>query len=194
MSRTTSALGLLVALGMTACDSSTSPQIRSPQASLAPAQQAAVQGLSARDQAAVDLFNESRTSGAFVVRDCVFVSPGWFGEDGRLLGFGGLFPDVPDGESCGFTRTNPDGSEDLYVNGKGYFFLFLFEPFHIYGSEGSDVKWTYINRADGVRILTITGTLSDGSRVRAHFTSGDNQAGSLWVEGLGYVVGSPGGM
>lgn len=196
MRRITFSLFLLAVFGAAACDSGTSPELAAPETGpmVAPPD-LSVQGLSPNDQAALDAFNQYRTTGAFIERGCTIVSPGFFSDAGDLLGFGGLFPDVPFGEPCfnGFTRTNRDGTQDLYVNGKGLFFLLLFDPFAIYGSEGSSVKYTYIRRAKGPSILTVTGTLSDGSRVRGHFTSGDNRAGTLWVEGLGYVVGSPGG-
>jgi len=196
MRRITLTLMLLAVAGVTACDSGTSPELAALETgpTVAPPD-LSVHGLSPNDQAAMKAFHESRTTGAFIERGCMIVSPGFFSESGQFLGFGGLFPDVPFGESCenGFIRTNPDGTEDMYVNGKGLFFLLLVNPFSIYGSEGSSVKYTYIRRAKGKSILTVTGTLSDGSRVRGHFTSGDNRAGTLWVEGLGYVVGSPGG-
>lgn len=153
-------------------------------------------GLSARDQAAIEMFESAGMSGAVVNHDvCNIVGPGFVNENDDLIGFGGLFPD-----ECpqGFERVNPDGTTDFHMNGKGYFFLLLFEPFAIFGSEGSDVRWTWVRHTGGISILNIHGTLSDGSRVRAHFTSGENGAvnaksGRLWVEGLGYVLGSPGG-
>lgn len=197
MRRTTLTLTLavLAVFGVTACDSATSPELAAPETGLTVAPpDLSVHELSPSDQAAVDAFHAYRTTGAFIERGCMIVSPGFFNEAGQLLGFGGLFPDVPFGEcENGFIRTNPDGTEDLHVNGKGLFFLLLFDPFAIYGSQGSSVKYTYIRHANGISILTVTGKLSDGSRVRGHFTSGDNRAGTLWVEGLGYVVGSPGG-
>lgn len=196
MRRTILTLILLAVFGAAACDSGTSPELVAPETGPTVAPPAlSVQGMSPNDQAAANAFHESRTTGAFIERGCMIVSPGFFDEAGNLLGFGGLFPDVPFGEPCenGFLRTNPNGTQDIHVNGRGGFFLLLFSPSAYYGSEGSSVKYTYIRRANGKSILTVIGTLSDGSRVRGHFTSGDNRAGTLWVEGLGYVVGSPGG-
>jgi hypothetical protein len=153
-------------------------------------------GPSASDEAAIAAFEAAGMNGAVVNHDvCYIVGPGFLNENGDLIGFGGLFPD-----ECpqGFERVNPDGTIDNHMNGRGAFFLLLLEPFAFFGSEGSDVRWTWVVHEGGINILNINGTLSDGSRVRAHFTSGQNGAmnaksGRLWVEGLGYILGSPGG-
>lgn len=193
MRRIASLLLLPVSFGLLACDSSTAPEAGITALPAGSVPELSMEGLSSTDRAAMQLFNESRDTGAFVVKNCLIVSPGFFTESGSFIGFGGLFAnELFEGGTCGFTRTNPDGSEDLHVNGRGGLFLFLFQPFAIYGSTGSNVKWTFIRHADGIGVLTFTGTLSNGSRVRGHFTSGDNSAGSLWVEDLGYVLGSPG--
>lgn len=194
MRRITSTLVLPFIVGFAACDSTPTeaPEQLIPSADLP---QMSVEGMSDGDAAAVALFNESRDTGAFVVKDCIIVSPGLFNEEGEFIGFAGFFPNElfdPEGGTCGFTRTNPDGSEDVHINARGGLFLFLFDPPAFFGSEGSDVKWTYMTRGEEKAVLSFNGTLSDGSRVRGHFSSGDNNSGRLWVEGLGYVLGSPG--
>ena len=151
------------------------------------------QSISPQDQDVVNAMNAGAPSGAIINTEvgCA-ISAGFFRGD-EFIGFGGLFPD---GGCKGgtFERTSPKGKLDLHINGSGMFFLFLFDPFSVFSSEGSDVKWTMIRHEDGISILTVTGWLSDGSRVRAHFTSDphgdDNAKGDfLWVEGLGYVIG-----
>lgn len=50
-----------------------------------------------------------------------------------------------------------------------------------------------MNLDGGIRLLNINRRLGDGSHVRAHFLTnpnGENQSSQLWIEGLGYVVGS----
>jgi hypothetical protein len=146
-------------------------------------------GLSAEDQALMDAYMEGRTTGAFVNRDvCALFSYGFFDENGAFLGFSLFIP-----ESCpaGFERQNPDGTIDQHVSSSGLMLLVL-PPFGaFFGSEGSDVHWTIKSSEDGRNVLNVNGTLSDGSRVKGHFNQ-NATSGKLWVEGLGYVVGSPG--
>ena len=170
----------------TTLDAESSPLLKKVKSASAP---------SASDNAAIQAFEAAGSKGAVVDHDqCFIVGPGLFNENGDLIGFGGLFPD-----ECpqGFERLNPDGTIDNHMSGKGTYFLFLFDPFAIFGSEGSDVRWTWVRHQDGASVLNIHGTLSDGSRVRAHFNSNQSEAGSpnsgrMWVEGLGYILGEPG--
>jgi hypothetical protein len=146
-------------------------------------------GISARDQAAIDAFHAERTTGASFLRDVCGLGIGFFDGD-DFLGFGGLFPSECPG---GFIRTNPDGSEDQHLQGRGSLFLFLFE-YGIFPSDGSDVGWQATIHEDGIVSASVHGTLSDGSRVRIHFTDQptgrNNSADSqLWIEGVGYVRG-----
>lgn len=151
-------------------------------------------GLSAADQELYNAFNEGRTTGAFVNHDfCGLFSLGFRDENGGLLGFS-LF--IPDECPQGFERQNPNGTFDQHISGGGQMFLVLIAQGAFFGSEGSDVRWTIKRSETGTNVFNINGTLSDGSRVKGHFNSGNNgnsQSGKLWVEGLGYVVGSPGG-
>jgi hypothetical protein len=123
-----------------------------------------------------------------------FVLAGFYDQDGTLVAFGLLFGEAGTFGTCGpgsFDRTDPDGSIDQFLHARGSFYLSVVDPSANFPSDGSDVKWTRIVRADGVSVFDINGTLSDGSHVRAHFTSGTpgpNQSSSLWVEGLGYVL------
>ena len=145
--------------------------------------------MSAEDQALVDAYMEGRIAGAFVDRDvCTLFSYGFFDENGALLGFSLFIP-----ESCptGFARTNPDGTIDQHVSSSGQLFLFLIQAGAFFPSTGSDVHWTIKSSPDGRNVLNVNGTLSDGSRVKGHFNQ-NATSGKLWVEGLGYVVGSPG--
>ena len=86
---------------------------------------------------------------------------------------------------------------DFHTQGSGTFFLIVNDPFTVFGSLGSDVIWRAISHQNGTSVFNVSGTLSDGSRVRAQFVTdpnGDNKAANtLWVEGLGYVVGGPPG-
>ena len=146
-------------------------------------------GLSEKDQALMDAYMEGRTTGAFVNRDvCTLFSYGFFDENGELLGFSLFIP-----ESCptGFERQNPDGTIDQHVSSSGQLFLVLLQYGAFFGSEGSDVHWTIKSSEDGRNVLNVNGTLSDGSRVKGHFNE-NSTSGKLWVEELGYVVGSPG--
>lgn len=145
--------------------------------------------LSAADQALYDAYMEGRIAGAFVDRDvCTLFSFGFRDETGALLGFSLFIP-----ESCptGFVRENPDGTIDQHVSSSGQLFLVLLQAGAFFPSTGSDVHWTIKSSPDGRNVLNLNGTLSDGSRVKGHFNQNPT-SGKLWVEGLGYVVGSPG--
>jgi len=145
--------------------------------------------LSAGDQALYDAYMEDRTTGAFVNHDfCGLFSYGFFDENGALLGFS-LF--IPGSCPQGFERQNPDGTIEQHISGSGQLFLVLLQQGAFFGSEGSDVHWTIKRSPDGRNVLNLNGTLSDGSRVKGHFNQ-NATSGKLWVEGLGYVVGSPG--
>lgn len=158
-------------------------------------------GPSPLEQSMVDAVMAGEDPGAFIDRNdvCAF-SPGFF-NDGVFVGFGGLFPTPGPRGICpmsNFVRTNPDATVDMHMQGSGGFFLLLVQPsFQVFGSEGSDVRWRVISHEGGISVFTVSGTLSNGSRVRAHFVTdpnGDNKAANtLWVEGLGYVVGGPPG-
>lgn len=122
-----------------------------------------------------------------------------FFNNGAFVGFGGLFPTPGPQGICplsNFARVNADGTVDRHMQGSGTFFLVL-PGVAFYGSEGSDVQWRSIQHENGIRLFTVTGTLSDGSRVRAHFvTTPDGlstAANTLWIEGVGYAVGGPPG-
>jgi hypothetical protein len=146
------------------------------------------ESLSAGDQALMDAYMEGRTTGAFVNHDvCSLFSYGFF-DDAGLVGFSLFLP-----ESCptGFERQNPDGTIEQHVASSGQLFLVLVRYGAFYGSEGSDVHWTIKRSPDGRNVLNLNGTLSDGSRVKGHFNQ-NATSGKLWVEGLGYVIGSPG--
>jgi len=126
------------------------------------------------------------------------ITTGFF-NNGSFVGFAGLFPDLGPQGFCplsNFARVNPDGTVDRHIQGSGRLFLVL-PGVAIYGSDGSDVRWRSIQHENGIRMFTVTGTLSDGSRVRAHFVTtpgGENTAAnSLWIEGVGYAVGGPPG-
>ena len=151
------------------------------------------QQISEQDQDVVNAMKAGAPNGAIINTEvgCA-IGPGFYrGEE--FIGFGGLFPDNGC-EGGTFERTGPKGQLDIHINGRGLFFLFLFDPFNVFGSEGSDVKWNMIRHEDGISVLKINGYLSDGSRVRAHFTSDPNgddnaQGDFLWIEGIGYVIG-----
>ena len=136
--------------------------------------------------------------GALIDRDGVCagtVGGPWFSSPGSmaLLAFPQAFG--PEGCRNTFLRTNPDGSMDRHVNGVGGLFLILFQPsFQFIFSTGSNVHWTATQHEDGVRTISIHGTLSNGSRVRAHSVrdpNGDDNSKEsfFWIEGLGYLVG-----
>lgn len=152
------------------------------------------QNIAPQDQDVINAMNAGAPNGAIINTDesCAILTG--FLNGNSLVAFGGLFPDEDGCRGGTFSRTTPQGKTDLHLNGTGQFFLLLFDPFNIFGSEGSDVKWKMIRHEDGISILTINGWLSDGSRVRAHFTSDprgdDNAKGDfLWIEGIGYVLG-----
>lgn len=156
------------------------------------------QGLSERDKAIVDAMAQGAPHGAIIQGEgfCSILT-GFF--DGDVLkAFGGLFQDFADPDACGnsFSRTNPDGTFDTHWYGNGAFFLVVMDgPF--YSSEGSNVSWTIITHENGISTWRVNGTMSDGSRVRGHFTvdpKGDDNSkeGFLWVEGYGFVIGARG--
>ena len=139
--------------------------------------------------------------GALIERDGVCagtVGGAWFSSPGSMALL--AFPQVSGPEGCKntFLRTNPDGSMDRHVNGVGGLFLILFQPsFQLISSAGSNVHWTATQHEDGVRTISINGTLSNGSRVRAHSVRDPNgldnsRESFFWIEGLGYLVGQRG--
>lgn len=188
-------VSLLVFAGVvTACqaDSPSAPIDAGPQLNATSA------GLTAQEQAIVDELTAGADAGAILDRDIGCGILTGFSNNGIPVGFGGLFPvEGPQGicPLSSFARTNPDGTVDVYLQGSGAFFLVLFGA-GVYPSTGSEVRWRAIDLDGGIRLLTITGTLSNGSRVRAQFVTtpdGTNvSANTLWVEGVGYVVGGPG--
>jgi hypothetical protein len=184
--------GLALAMLALGCEQTTEPVAEA----LAPGVQMArdVQELSPRDQAVVDAFNNGAPWGAVINNDVsCSVLTGFFDASG-LVAFGGLFANECTGGT--FERTNPDGTADWHAHGRGEFFLVIFAG-GFFPSAGSSVKWQIIGHEDGISVWSANGTLSDGSRVRAHFVTdpnGDNKpANALWVEGLGYVLGGPPG-
>lgn len=149
-------------------------------------------GLSGSEQELLDAFNAGADMGAMLNRDvgCAILT-GFFTPSG-LAAFGILGPS--DCSNGNFDRTNPDGTVDRHMQGEGSFFLFVTGPDGMaFPSAGSDVRWGRVQHEDGITVFNVSGTLSDGSRVRAHFTrtaDGKNPPGNrLWVEALGYVVG-----
>ncbi len=189
-------LAFVLLAGLIACeaDSPSEPLTHGPQLSAVSA------GLSSLERSLVDAALAGTDAGAVIDRDAgCGISPGFF-NNGALVAFGGLFPVPGPHGICplsNFERTNPDCTVDVHRQGSGTFFLLVFNPFTIYGSAGSDVSWKEIAHEGGIRVFTVKGILSDGSRVRAHFVTdpnGDNKAANtLWVEGLGYLVGGPPG-
>ena len=139
--------------------------------------------------------------GAVIDRDGVCagtVGGAWTGPGTFLI----AFPMPGADGSCRntFNRVNPDGSEDRHVNGVGGIFVFVIQlngafVFKGFPSAGSNAHWTAVQHTDGIRTLTINGTLSDGSQFRAHSTQepqGNSQDAFFWIQGLGYLVGQRG--
>lgn len=191
MKKAVPTLAVLSVLIACQADSPAEPVVQEPQLTVA------ADGLSSLEQSILD----AAMAGAIIDRDVGCGQTSGFFNNGVFVGFGGLFPTAGPQGICplsNFVRTNRDGSVDLHMQGSGQFFLFLFNPFAIFPSAGSDVIWRQIQHENGIRVFTVTGTLSDGSRVRAQFVTdpnGDNKAANtLWVEGLGYVVGGPPGL
>jgi hypothetical protein len=190
------ALALLAACGETA----TEPPVGSEPAQAELAETALAPALSLSEQSIVDAMRAGGNAGAVINREVGCGIFSGFNNNGEFVGFGGLFPTPGPRGICplsNFERANPDGTIDLHLQGSGAFFLVLFNPPAEFPSEGSSVRWRMIAHENGTRVFTVSGTLSDGSRVRAHFVTdrkGDNKAANtLWVEGLGYVVGGPPG-
>ena len=155
-------------------------------------------GLSETEQALLDELMAGADMGAMLNRDVGCGMLTGFNNDGQFVAFGGLFPTEGPNGICpmgNFERTNPDGTVDLHMKGTGNFFLVVFTPSGFFPSEGSSVNWRIVAHEGGARTFNVSGTLSDGSRVRAHFTTtpdGKNpQGNTLWIESLGYVVGGP---
>ena len=202
MSRIRSFASVLVlsALVVSCSDQTTAP----PDLADGPQMSAVSPGMSPLEQSLMDAIAAGEDPGAIVDRDvgCAIITGfGVVDDDGNVtnVGFGGLFPQPGPNGICplsNFERTNPDGTIDLHTQGRGAFFLVLF-GLGSYPSTGSDVIWRNIRHEEGASVFTVSGTLSDGSRVRAHFVrdpKGDiKDANTLWVEGLGYVVGGPPG-
>lgn len=200
-------LGLLTVVSpllLTSCDTnSPTAAAVSPDASasgvrtVVPGTTALVSGQSLHD-IALGALEHGTPPGAVLNTDVgCFVLTGFYDQDGNLAAFGLLFGEAGTFGTCGpgsFDRTNPDGSIDQFRQARGSFYLSVVDPPAEFPSDGSDVKWTRIVGADGVSVFNINGTLSDGSHVQAHFlsgTQGPNQSSTLWVEGLGYLVGGP---
>ena len=202
-----SALTLTVLLvAAVACDTLDPTEAVAPAVSLSaarpgPSPQGAAGSQSARDQAVMDALANGASSGAVIDREVgCFILLGIGDSEGNLLAFGGLFPGQQD-PPCDpgtFARTNPDGSTDIHAKGTGAMFLVVFEPGGtfipraVFDSEGSDVDWEWIYREGQGGVTNVRGTLSDGSRLRAHFVNNPNgpvpTAGQLWVEALGWVA------
>lgn len=149
-------------------------------------------GLSDEEQALLSALHAGADMGAILNREvgCGILT-GFFTQSG-LAAFGLLSPN--DCSNGNFVRTNPDGTVDRNIQGTGRFFLVVLGPQGMaFPSGGSDVRWGRVQHQDGITVFNVAGTLSDGSRVRAHFTrtpDGMNPPGNtLWVEALGYVVG-----
>lgn len=154
--------------------------------------------LSNRDQAVVAAMMKSDSKGAVIGEPgTCFISFGLRGEEGQLLGFFGLFPNIDD-DICdnSFTRTNPDGTVDDHIFVHGGLFMFIFGG-PILPSGGSDVFYRLISHEDGTLGLNVNGTTSDGGQVRIRLTaesSGKNKALSdqIWLENYGYIIGERG--
>lgn len=190
------ALALLAACGETA----TEPFDGSEPAQAEHAETAVAPALFLSERSIVDALKAGGSAGAVLNRDVGCGILTGFSNNGEFVGFGGLFPSPGPRGICplsNFERANPDGTIDRHLQGSGTFFLVLFNPPAGFPSEGSSVRWRMIAHENGTRVFTVSGTLSDGSRVRAHFVTdrkGDNKAANtLWVQGLGYVVGGPPG-
>lgn len=182
----------LLALGLAACDTGTPAE---PDAALlGPAGSSA----SAIEQSLIDDLAAGVDHGAILNRDIGCAILVGFGGPGGVAAFGILGPMPGPRGICpagNFERTNPDGTIDEHKQGQGTFFLLVFDPFRSFPSGGSHVRWRSITHQDGARVFNFSGTLSDGSRVRGHFAYTPNgkvtQGNTLWVEGLGYIVGGP---
>ena len=202
MSKFPSIVGALVlsALVVSCSDQTTAPPVRAE----GPQMSTVSDGLSPLEQSLLDALAAGEDPGSIINRDvgCGLTTGfGVINDDGTVtpVGFGGLFPEPGPSGICplsNFERTNPDGTIDVHTQGRGAFFLVLF-GLGFYPSGGSDVIWRDISHEGGTSVFTVTGTLSDGSRVRAHFIRDPKgnikEANTLWVEGLGYVVGGPPG-
>ena len=155
---------------------------------------------SAIEQELMDAARNGEDMGAILDREVPCGQLVGFSNNGAPVAFGGLFPTEGPQGICplsNFQRTNQDGSVDLHLQGTGSMFLFVFNPPGSFGSAGSFVRWRILEHAGGVSIFTVSGRLGDGSRVRAHFVTdpdgGLRPANTLWVEGMGYLVGGPPG-
>jgi hypothetical protein len=202
MSRFRSLASVLVlsALVVSCSDQTTAPSVPAD----GPQMSAVSDGLSPLEHSLLDALAAGEDPGAIINRDVGCGLTTGFGvvnDDGTVtpVGFGGLFPQPGPNGICplsSFERTNPDGTVDSHTQGRGAFFLVLF-GLGFYPSTGSDVIWRDISHEGGTSVFTVSGTLSDGSKVRAHFVRDPKgnikEANALWVEGLGYVVGGPPG-
>lgn len=194
MKRALLTIVLVGALGACQADSPAEPFANGPSLATVPS------GLSPLEQSLTDALLAGQSLGSLVDRDVGCGTLVGFSDASGLVAFGGLFPlEGPQGicPLSNFARTNRDGTVDQHLQGSGGFFLLVFDPFASFPSEGSSVRWRAVSHQGGTSMFTITGTLSDGRRVRAHFVTdprGDNKAANtLWVEGIGYVVGGPPG-
>lgn len=146
-----------------------------------------------QDQEVINALNSGSPNGAIISTEvgCAILT-GFFNGD-NFAAFGALFPET-DCKGGTFEKSRPNGKNDLHMNGAGMMFLVVQDPFTFFPSEGSRVKYNFIFQDGAASVIKISGTLSDGSRVRGHFTvnlNGNDEAGGdfLWVEGIGYVVG-----
>ena len=155
------------------------------------------QGMSEAEQAIVNALMAGESAGAIIERTGECAAGGAIFEVGSPAPAALVFFGVDSPEDCGntFTRTNRDGTVDVYKNGVGTAFVIIIDPFEFIFSEGSYVHWTESTREGGSLTFNGNGTLSDGSRMRLHFTvnnKGEPVVGRLFIEGRGYIVGAPG--
>ena len=158
---------------------------------------AQAQGLSEAEQAIVSGLMSGESAGAVIERTGLCATGGAILEAGSPSPAALVFLDVNSPDDCGntFTRTNRDGTVDEYRRGTGEAFVIILDPFEFIFSTGSYVHWTENIREAGSRTFNANGTLSDGSRMRLHFTvnnQGEPVVGRFFIEGRGYIVGEPG--
>lgn len=187
---------LLLFGGLLACesDSPSAPTADAPRLAAAPG------SFSAIEQELIEAAQNGADMGALLDRDVGCGTLVGFTHNGVQKAFGGLFPTPGPQGICplsNFVRTRRNGAVDLHMQGIGTFFLFVFDAGVSFGSAGSFVRWRILENDGGVSVFTISGRLSDGSKVRGHFVNdpehGIRPANTLWVEGLGYIVGGPPG-
>jgi hypothetical protein len=155
------------------------------------------QGMNEAEQAIVAALMSGESAGAIIERTGQCATGGPIFEPGSPGPVALVFLGVQDPDGCGntFTRTNRDGTVDEYRKGTGGAFVILTNPLEFISSEGSYVHWTEQVREGGSITFNANGTLSDGSRMRLHFTinnRGEPVGGRLFIEGRGYIAGAPG--